>query len=264
VDATLPSEGEPTWVQVWEIPPIVPTVTEHRGYRVRCPHCAALVPPPNLPEGAFGPRLTAMGSMLHGRFRLSMRETAGLLADLFGVPLGPGSVSALCQEMTTALDELYEDVRERVEAETHANVDETGWKQAGERRWLWVAVTALCTVFVVATNRSAAVLLPLLGETFDRVVSSDRYTDEIPCQAVGMRVALIGPEWLRHRSGGTRLPDAGPAIKSAAWTPSSLEKSGSGNGHLLQRWQIDLPPNGHNGRTMQARSQGPGGRADGG
>ena len=28
---------------------------EHRGYRVRCPHCAALVPAPALPEGAFGP-----------------------------------------------------------------------------------------------------------------------------------------------------------------------------------------------------------------
>jgi len=66
-------------------------------------------------------------------------------------------------------------VRAQVEAETHAKVDETGWKQAGERRWLWAAVTALCTLFVVAKNRSAAVLVTLLGETFDGVVSSDRF-----------------------------------------------------------------------------------------
>jgi transposase len=175
LDATLPSEGEPICVQVWEIPPITAEVTEHRGYRVRCPHCAALVPPPDLPEGAFGPRLTAMGSLLHGRFRLSMRETTEVFADLFGVPLGPGSVSALCQEVSTALDRPYEQVRAHVETETHANVDETGWKQAGDRRWLWVAVTALCTLFVVAKNRSAAVLATVLGETFDGVVSSDRY-----------------------------------------------------------------------------------------
>ncbi len=175
LDATLPTEGEPICVQVWEIPPITAEVTEHRGYRVRCPHCAALAPPPDLPEGAFGPRLTAMGSLLHGRFRLSMRDTTEVFADLFGVPLGPGSVSTLCQEVPTALDEPYEQVRAHVETETHANVDETGWKQAGERRWLWVAVTALCTHFLVAKNRSAAVLVSLLGETFDGVVGSDRY-----------------------------------------------------------------------------------------
>jgi len=129
-------------VQVWEIPPITAEVTEHQGYRVRCPHCGVLVPAPDLPEAAFGPRLTAMASLLHGRYRLSMRETAAVFADLFGVPLRPGSVSALCPETSAALDEPYEQVRARVEAEAHANVDETGWKQAGERRWLWVAVTA--------------------------------------------------------------------------------------------------------------------------
>jgi len=70
---------------------------------VRCPHCSALAPPPDLPEGAFGPRLTGMGGLLHGRFRLSMRETAEVFADLFSVPLGPGSVSTLCQEVNAAL-----------------------------------------------------------------------------------------------------------------------------------------------------------------
>jgi transposase len=171
----LPIEGEPDCVQVWEVPPIAPQIIEHRGYRVRCPYCAVLVPTPDLPAGAFGPRLTAVASVLHGRFRLSMRETTEVLDDLFGIALGAGSVSTLCQDVNVALGEPYEAVRTRVEAETRANVDETGWKQAGERRWLWVAVTALCTLFVVAKNRSAAVLASVLGETFGGVVSSDRY-----------------------------------------------------------------------------------------
>ncbi len=175
LNADLPTEGEPDCVQVWEVPPIAPQVTEHRGYRVRCPHCTVVVPAPDVPEGAFGPRLTAIGSVLHGRFRLSMRETTELLADLLGVPLGCGSVSTLCQEVNATLSEPYEAVRAQVEAETQANVDETGWKQAGEKRWLWVAVTALCTLFVVAKQRSAAVLMSVLGEGFDGVVSSDRY-----------------------------------------------------------------------------------------
>jgi transposase len=89
--------------------------------------------------------------------------------------LGPGSVSSLCQEVNAALADPYEAARSQVQAEDHANVDETGWKQAGERRWLWVAVTKLCTSFLVAKHRSAAALATLLGETFAGVVSSHRY-----------------------------------------------------------------------------------------
>lgn len=173
--ADLPSEGDPQRLQVWEIPPIRPEVTEHQAVAVRCPHCQELVKASDLPSQVFGPRLTAIGSVLHGRYRLSMRETAGLFADLLGVPIGVGSVPRLCVEVSSALSTPYAAVREQVEQQAHANVDETGWKQAGDKRWLWVAVTALCTLFVVATNRSAAVLASLLGETFVGVVTSDRY-----------------------------------------------------------------------------------------
>lgn len=212
LDATLPSEGEPICVQVWAIPPIVPEVIEHRGYRVRCSHCAALVPPPDLPAGAFGPHLTEIGSLLHGRFRLSMRETSEVFADLFGVPIGPGSVPALCREVAAALDEPYRDVRARVEAETHANVDETGWKQAGERRWLWVAVTALCTSFLVAKQRSGAVLATLLGETFGGVVSSDRYKAYLSIPLARRQIC-----WAHLKRSLTAVAERGGEIGDWGW-----------------------------------------------
>jgi transposase len=150
-------KGHPGHVRTQLVATQITSQVEHRGHRVRCPHCGVLVPAAALPEGAFGLRLTSA------------------FADLFGVPLGRGSVPTLCQEVSNALDDPYDQVRARVEVETHANVDETGWKQAGERRWLWVAVTVHCTYFVVAKNRSAAVVATLLGDLFGGVVSSDRY-----------------------------------------------------------------------------------------
>lgn len=54
-------------------------------------------------------------------------------------------------------------------------MDETGWKQAGKRRWLWVAVSVASTVFLVATQRSAQALKTLLGDGFRGVVPSDRF-----------------------------------------------------------------------------------------
>ena len=175
LDEDLPVEGEPQRIQVWEIPPIHPEVVEHRGYGVRCPHCAVLVPAPDLPASAFGPRLTAMGSLLHGRYRLSVRETAGVFDDLLDVPVGIGTVSGLCREVSAAVAEPYETVREVVQDEETVNVDETGWKQAGERRWLWVAVASVCTLFLVTKRRSAAMLALLLGNDFAGIVGSDRY-----------------------------------------------------------------------------------------
>ena len=101
--ADLPPEGEPQRLQVWEIPPIQPEVTEHRAVAIRCPQCQTLVKASDLPSQVFGPRLTAIGSVLHGRYRLSMRETAGVFADLLGVPIGVGSVPRLCDEVNSAL-----------------------------------------------------------------------------------------------------------------------------------------------------------------
>jgi transposase len=52
-------------------------VTEHHLRRVRCPACGAetrATLPPDVPAGAFGPRLQATVAVLSGRYRLSRRE----------------------------------------------------------------------------------------------------------------------------------------------------------------------------------------------
>ena len=164
--------------QVWEVPPVEPHVTEHQFPTVCCPHCqiSVHVPrPPDVPPGAFGPRLAALVSLLPGRYRLSDRETVALLADLCGLPLSLGSVPALCQTVSTALAPVYAEVQATVERQEIANVDETSWKEAGQRRWLWVAVTTVCTLFRVAQHRSTAALQRRLGANYTGLVGSDRY-----------------------------------------------------------------------------------------
>lgn len=175
----LPASGPPRCQQVWDVPPVQPHITEHRFATVTCPQCQHVVsapPPPEVPPGAFGPHLVALIALLHGRYRLSVRETSALLADLFGLPVGVGSIPALCQQTSTALAAPYQEIATQVAAQPVANVDETGWKQAGQRRWLWVAVTALGTLFRVAPQRNTAALRALLGADFAGVIGSDRYS----------------------------------------------------------------------------------------
>src|SRR5438093_4350007 len=56
--------------QVTELPPVRALVTEHRLHRVRCATCGQATRatlPPDVPAGAFGPRLQATVAVLSGR-----------------------------------------------------------------------------------------------------------------------------------------------------------------------------------------------------
>src|SRR4051794_31825220 len=64
---------------------------------------------------------------------------------------------------------LVEQTREqrgRAAQPTAAHADETGWREAGQRRWLWVVVTAMATVFRLVPSRGRAVIQGLLGAEF--------------------------------------------------------------------------------------------------
>jgi transposase len=174
----LPDVAEPQRQQVWEIPDIRPHVAEHRYHQVDCPCCHTPVQaerPAEVPSGSFGPGVVALVGLLHGRYRLSVREIVALLLDVFHLPISPGSVIELCRLLSAALAEPYAESQAAVTQAEHNNVDETGWKQAGQRRWLWVAVSVASTVFLVASQRSAQVLKALLGDAFQGIVTSDRF-----------------------------------------------------------------------------------------
>ncbi len=56
------------------------------------------------------------------------------------------------------------------------HADETGWRQAGRRQWLWVVVANLMTVFTLAASRGSGVIKGLLGADFGGCVTSDRWS----------------------------------------------------------------------------------------
>ena len=175
--ADLPATGPLLRQQVWELPPVVPTVTEHQFPTVTCPHCQTPVRaarPPAVPPGSFGPHLVALVALLHGRYRMSTREVALLLEDLWHIPISLGSIPALYQTVSSALAPVYTEVQDAVQGQAVANVDETPWRESRQQRYLWVAVTLVATLFLVA-RRSRDALDRVLGAPFGGIVGSDRY-----------------------------------------------------------------------------------------
>ncbi len=165
--------------QVAEVPPVIATVTEYRLHTLSCPSCgkdtrAEL--PLGVPQGAFGPRLQAMGALFTGRYRLSKRDTAEILADFFRVPISLGSISALERRTSKAIASAVEEARAYVKEQAQAHMDETGWYEKNKRFWMWVASVPLVTVFLIRNSRGGKVVKEILGEEFAGIINSDRWS----------------------------------------------------------------------------------------
>lgn len=172
-------DPEPYRHQVTEIPPVVAEVTEYRLHTLTCPGCGAETRaelPAGVPQGAFGPRLQAMVSLLSGRYHLSKRDTVDVMGDFFQADIGLGSVPALEQRTSEAIREPVEEAREYVKTQPVVHMDETGWREANQKSWLWVAATALVTVFLIRQSRGGKVAREMLDETFQGIVVSDRWS----------------------------------------------------------------------------------------
>ena len=152
--------------QVIEIPPPAAVVTEHRGQARTCAHCGGVTRasiPTEVLAHVTGPRLSALLGYLSGRCHDGKRLGVEFLCDVLDVPLALGTVMARQEELARALAGPYAQIRRLVRRAPAKNVDETGWRQAGARRWLWTAAAKRAALFVITPSRGWAGLQALLG-----------------------------------------------------------------------------------------------------
>lgn len=102
------------------------------------------------------------------------------LRDMLGIEVALGSISKMEQSVSQAIAAPVEEARAAVREQLVAHQDETGWHQGIEqgrkgRAWLWVAVTALVTVFRIARSRGAEVTKEMLGEDYRGFLVVDRW-----------------------------------------------------------------------------------------
>jgi transposase len=171
-------DSEPRRHQVAELPPIEPEVHEYRLHRLCCPHCHTVTSgtlPDGVPCTSFGPRLHAALSVLTGAYRLSKRQVVQLGSDLLGLTISVGMISKLERITAEVLEQPVAELAEAVKAAEAANIDETGWRQAHLKAWLWVVVTSVGIVFRIVRSRAGAVARDLLGEEPKPIVISDRF-----------------------------------------------------------------------------------------
>jgi transposase len=169
----------PTRHQVAELPPLVAEITEYQGHARTCPCCGEVTRatiPADIRAHCCGPRLTATLAYLSGGHQLSKRAVEEISEDVFAAPVALGTVPALEQEVSVALEPAHAEALQAVKEASVKHVDETSWKQGGRKRWLWVAATASVAAFVICVRRNLPALARLLGNTIYGFLCSDRWS----------------------------------------------------------------------------------------
>jgi len=165
--------------QVTELPIVQPTVTEYQVHELTCSCCGQRNRgelPPEIAASQFGPNVISLAGYVMGRFRLSKRQAADLLAECFALPMAVGTVVNQQQVISAALAAPVAELEPVVKQSPVCNMDETSWRQRGAQRrsWLWTVVTPQVTLFRIASSRSGQIARELLGEDYGGVAGTDR------------------------------------------------------------------------------------------
>ncbi len=172
------TQGEPRRHQVTEVPPIKAHTIEYQFPSVVCDHCgeATRTAPTKEIAGQFGPQLTGLIAYLTVVCRMPRRVVEGLLGQVLGIEISLGSTQKCWEEASQAVAGVCQELEQRLKDEPVLNVDETGWRTNGDKRFLWAFVAARYVVYTLAATRGSEVLIRHLGAVFQGILCSDRFS----------------------------------------------------------------------------------------
>lgn len=159
-----------------ELPPLTPYITEYQCHGCRCAACGRTThaPLPDEVAGQFGPQLTPLVAYLTVGCRLPRLVVQRFLEGVLQIPISLGSTQAAWEEASAAVAAPYAALETALPHEPVLNVDETGHRTNGDKRWLWTFVARTFVFYRIATSRGSDLLTSVLGTTFAGVLGSDR------------------------------------------------------------------------------------------
>ena len=132
-------------------------MTEYRRHALRCGACGTVTCADWPAVSRVGDWFTAQAIVgyLMGRLGASHRDVVEAMAVLYGLAVEHGQCLFDPAAVSEALGTPVEEARHFVAAEAQ-HVDETGWRECGRLKWLWVNATKDVTTFEVLGGRGAS------------------------------------------------------------------------------------------------------------
>ena len=170
--------AQPTRHQVFDLPVVVPTKEEYRCHSLlcQCGHSTAASLPKHIAQSAFGPRVHAAIAYLASVHHGSRRGIAEIMHSFFGLEISTGAICNAAKRVSEACVPVVDGLKRYTANAQALNIDETGWKSKGDRRYLWAFVSPFAVFFLITASRGAKVLKEVLGDTFSGIITSDDHS----------------------------------------------------------------------------------------
>lgn len=160
--SNLADEGHWERRQVFDLPPTVLEVTEHRVEQKTCPACHRLYLG-HFPAGVtsrvqYGERVRALSVMLNVEQSLPLARIQALFAGLTGYAINESTVHAAVERLYDQLAAEEQIIHQAVLDSPVAHADETGGRIAGCTQWIHGFSSLLHTLYVVCKQRGGEVI----------------------------------------------------------------------------------------------------------
>lgn len=162
----------------------------------------------------LGPRAVAIAAQLNKELGVAMAKVCRILV-LFGLKVTPGGLHQAISRLATAAEPTREALVLAVRQSAAVAADETGWRVAGWRRWLWVFVgDDGLTVYLIAPGRGYEQAKDVLGEQFAGVLERDgwapyrRFTDAAHQTCLAHLLRRAGEMIADSLAGQAKIPHA--------------------------------------------------------
>lgn len=143
--------------QVYDIPPIILNVTEHRAEIKSCPHCGfenqAQFPAEANSLVQYGSKLKSIMVYLMDGQLLPFERTCELLSDILGTKVSEGTLYNTKIQCFNHLELITNNIQSSILASNVVHFDETGLRVNGKLWWLHVACTDGLTYYFVHSKR---------------------------------------------------------------------------------------------------------------
>jgi transposase len=161
------------------VPPIVTQFNVHIGHCAQC-HRRVQGRHPDQTSDALGAAAVQIGpnalgltaELKHG-LGVSYGKVVRLLEASWGLRVARSTVARADERLAKHLTPTYQQLLLRLRASEVVHADETGWKVAGQKAWLWVFTNDDLSVYTIDPTRAHEVVERILGADFAGVLGCD-------------------------------------------------------------------------------------------
>jgi hypothetical protein len=126
-----------------------------------------------LPNSYVGPRAKSLAVFLKYHIKMSDRDIKKLFESLLGLTIVPSSIPGFRNQLTRYCKPLYEELLRRMKGSRLLNIDETGWKNNGQLKWLWKFTNKDVSINQILHGRGQKDLEGVLGKKYEGIIISD-------------------------------------------------------------------------------------------